>query len=700
MRGSVFPALLLASLAAAPGATAQNTSAVVTGRVFDATTGEPLARADVRLFGRDTLRAITDARGVWRVVTPGTRYVVSIRVLGFRARRVALTDAREIALTPLPFDLDRVVVTAAKREQTLADVVVTTEVVSKDDIVRTGASDLGSALASHSGIELQAGTPAGVGVMLQGMGGPRVLVLLDGQPLPGRIGGDFDVSRIPTSMVQRVEIVKGPQSTLYGTDAMGGVVNIITRPSDAGRTSAGASAILGSRNRRDGSVFAGGTRGALSVRGDLGHRSLETAPGRADEQGALSTRIDGAANVKWQVSPSNMVEASLLGLDERQRWLGGTLYNFADNQQLSGRLGGEWSLGNGSRVRATSFASVYDHLSRASSQPQPIRGDTGQRQVQRLFQEELAYTRPIAANVLDLGLLLRRDDIESVRIPGGRRAVTTIEPLAQLEAAITPKLSVIGGSRLSRSDRWGTRLTPRVALRYRPVPSFSVRASVGSGFRAPDFRELYMRFSNDAVGYAVLGNENLRPESSRNAMLGTEWVGNDAWARTQLFWNEFDDFIETRVVSAPDAPPVYEYANLDNGFTRGLELEGGLSFGRARAEAGYTLLRAVDRATGQPLLGRARNAARASLSHPLPFALRFSATGVFTGRAPMTRDDAGAIVSWREAYPRLDLRLARAMRGGAELSLSVENVLDRRPAEWAGFVGRQLFAGLRWNGTR
>jgi outer membrane receptor for ferrienterochelin and colicins len=699
MRGLHFPALLLASLATASGASAQSAPAVVTGRVTDATTGEPLAGVDVRLFGGDTLRAVTDARGVWRVVAAGTRYDVNIRALGFRARRAPLADARDVALTPLPFDLDRVVVTAAKREQTLADVVVTTELVSKEDIVRTGASDLGSALASHSGIELQSGVPAGVGLTLQGLGGARVLVLLDGQPLPGRIGGDFDVSRIPTSMVERIEIVKGPQSTLYGTDAMGGVVNIITRPSDVGRTLAGASAIVGSRNRRDGSVFAGGTRGPLTVRGDLGHRSLETAPGRTDEQGALSTRIDGAANVKWQASSSKTVEASLLALDERQRWLGGTLYNFADNQQFSGRLGGEWSFGNGGRLRATSFASVYDHLSRASSQPQPIRGDTGQRQVQRLFQEELAYTRPIAAHVLDLGLLLRRDDIESVRVPGGRRAVT-IEPLAQLEAAITPKLSVIGGSRLSRSDRWGTRLTPRVAVRYRPVPSFSVRASLGSGFRAPDFRELYMRFSNDAVGYAVLGNENLRPESSRNAMLGTEWIGADAWLRTQLFWNEFDDFIETRIVSAPDAPPVYEYANLDNGFTRGAELEGGVSFGRARAEAGYTLLRTADRATGQPLLGRARDAARASLSHPLPLALRFSATGVYTGRAPMTRDDAGAIVSWRDAYPRLDLRLARAIRGGAEVSLSVENVLDRRPAEWAGFVGRQLFAGLRWNATR
>src|SRR5687768_17706765 len=134
--------------------------------------------------------------------------------------------------------LERVVVTSSRRAQRLKDSPVSVEVIPREEIRRSGASDLASLLVERAGIDLQGGHPAGEGVMLQGIGSERVLILLDGQPLAGRISGVFDVSRIPTAMVERVEVVKGPQSTLYGTEAMGGVVNIITRT--PGRDALGA----------------------------------------------------------------------------------------------------------------------------------------------------------------------------------------------------------------------------------------------------------------------------------------------------------------------------------------------------------------------------------------------------------------------------------------------------------------------------
>jgi hypothetical protein len=101
--------------------------------------------------------------------------------------------------------------------------------VGREEIERTTASDLASVLVEQTGIALQGGHPAGAGVMLQGLGSERLLILLDGQSLVGRISGVFDVSRIPTSAIDRIEVVKGPQSTLYSSEAMGGVINIITR---------------------------------------------------------------------------------------------------------------------------------------------------------------------------------------------------------------------------------------------------------------------------------------------------------------------------------------------------------------------------------------------------------------------------------------------------------------------------------------
>ena len=698
MRLRLIVALLLAG---APPLASQQ-ALPVSGRVLDASTGAGIAGAEVRLTGGDSARLVAGPDGRWRAVLRRGTYTLQVRAIGFRAA----TESRSVdgapvvvQLAPLPLALDRVVVTAARREQRLADVVVTPELITAEDIARTGASDLASALGAHTGVALDGGTPAGAGAMLQGMGSERVLVLLDGQPLPGRIDGEFDLSRMPTSLVERVEIVKGPQSALYGTDAMGGVINIITRQprEDGGFVS--ASVIAGSRGRADGAIAAGGSRGRLATRAEAGRRFIETAPGRPDERGAMAQRLDGVAKARWRASDATTLDASVLALDERQRWMGGTLYQFADNVQLTANAGVE-HVGEATRWRARLFASSYDHVSRASALPQPIRGDTGQRQVQRLGTAELGWSRELGAHLLDVGVQARRDDTRSVRIPGGRRAIVLVEPGAQLETTLSDATAVTTGVRVSASDRWGTHVTPRLAVRHRTGDGLTLRASAGTGFRAPDFRELYMRFQNQSVGYAVQGNEQLRPERSANVMLGTEWVGDAGFARGQLFWNEFRGFIETRIISAPNEPPLYEYANLDDGYTAGVELESGTTLGALRADVGASLLATRDRSTGQPLLGRAPHSARLTLSRPLVAGVRASMTGAFTGRTPMQRDSAGQVTSWRDAWPRLDLRLARPVGRDLELSLTVDNVLDRRPAEWAGFTGRQVFAALRWNEAR
>src|SRR5690606_31856559 len=111
-------------------------------------------------------------------------------------------------LDAAPLPLDHMVVTAARREQRLKDAVTTTEIISRADIERTGATDIAAVLLEQTGIELQGGHPAGNGVMLQGIGSERVLVLLDGQPMAGRISGVFDIARIPVSMIERVEVVR------------------------------------------------------------------------------------------------------------------------------------------------------------------------------------------------------------------------------------------------------------------------------------------------------------------------------------------------------------------------------------------------------------------------------------------------------------------------------------------------------------
>lgn len=682
----------------------------VEGRVTSAVDGRPVSGAEVLLEGKDTLRLRSDNAGRFSAqVSGGVPLTLRVRAIGY----VSFTDRRnvgdaatpswDVALAPAALALDQMVVSAARREQRLGDAVSTVEVVSRADLERTGAADLSAVLIEHTGIELQGGHPAGSGVMLQGIGSERVLILLDGQPLAGRISGNFDISRIPVAMVERVEVVKGAQSTLYGSEAMGGVVNIITRtvPQESGMLGGTLTATAGQQGRRDGAARLTLARGSWSAAGDAARRYVETAPGVEAEDGALAARVDGALKLRWAPDTMRSAEFNALVLDERQRWRTGSFFGFSDNVQINARAAGALRIGR-HRIAPGLSVSHYDHVARSSAFSLPVAGDTGQRQLQRVVQGELIYAGAYSPTLqVDAGVQLRVDEIETERVPGGLRSHTSIEPFAQAEWMPASWLTLTPGARVSRSNQWGTQFTPRVAARARLTDRLTLRASVGDGFRAPDFKELFLFFQNTNAGYAVQGNPDLQPERSRSTMLGAEWATASGYLRAQVFNNAFDNFIETQIVSGSSEAPVYEYQNRDNGYTRGVELEtGGNLFrsGRLRGELGWSLLETRDQSTGRELLGRPAQSARAALQATLPWMTRVSVAGIHTGRTPMQRDaESGTVSSYRDAFTRVDLRVARALPAlGLEFVVGADNLFDQRPAEWAGFTGRHVYTSLSY----
>lgn len=695
---------------AAPVLRAQGPSAAPAGRVRSSADGRAIAGAEVLLIGADTLRLRTDADGAWRAPNAAARWTtLRVRAMGFAAHTQDIAGdggarwPRDVALVPAAIALDQMVVSAARREQKLADAVATVEVVNRRDLERSGASDLSSVLTEQLGIELQGGHPAGSGAMLQGIGSERVLILLDGQPLAGRLSGNFDLARIPVGMVERVEVVKGAQSTLYGSEAMGGVINIITRrPSDDGRRLGGSvSGTMGAQGRKDGAGRVQMAMGDFATSVDVARRSQESAPGVARNKGAMSERLDLATTLQWRPDSARQMELALLALDERQRWRTGTFYGISDNVQLNARIGGTWARG-AHRISPKLAVSDWDHTAYTSAFTAPVAGDPGDRQRQQILLGELLYNGAFSRGVsLDAGVQLRTDAIQTERVPGGRRSHTSLEPFAQLEFSPLPAVTLLPGVRVTHSDVWGTHVTPRVAARAQLAPRLTLRGSYGDGFRAPDFKELFLFFQNTNAGYAVQGNPGLQPEHSRNAMLGLEWATAGGYVRGQLFQNTFTDFIETEIVSAPNEAPVYEYKNRDRGWTRGIELESGANLvasGRLRGELGVSLLETRDERSGLELLGRPARAGRVGLQAVLPFALRSSVTLVHTGRTPMQRDDStGAVSSTRDAFTRVDLRFARTIaRSGLEFSIGADNVFDRRPREWAGFTGRHVYTTLTY----
>jgi outer membrane receptor for ferrienterochelin and colicins len=525
------------------------------------------------------------------------------------------------------------------------------------------------------------------------MGSGRVLILMNGEPFIGRISGQVDLSRIPTSMIERIEVVKGPQSTLYGSEAMGGVVNVITRV-PLSRWTGDLQMTAGGQGRLDLDVGATGSLAGVHGIATLGRRTLDEISGISSGGGNLSERWDGQGQTEWRsLAKGVRIEVGGVLLDESQRWSSGQLFYFADNLQWSGRALVEIERGE-QRIVATAFATAFEHLTRRATIPTPFDG-AGDEETQRLNSVDLLYARSFGGHALDLGIEAEREAIRSDRVVDAARVSETLEIFGQATLALGP-VTLLPGARATRSDLWGDHITPRVALLYRPTSAWSLRLSAGEGFRAPDFKETHIEFLNVGSGFAytVRGNPDLGPEISRNLTASIEWAGERTYLRLQGFHNNFDGFIETVAIGDSSGVQIYTYGNIDDGYTRGVEVEVGVVHGGWRLEVGRSWLRAERRDTGEPLLGRPLASSRALLSFAHPVGTRFSLTGVHTGRTGMSRTGEG--IEWRDDFLRFDLRISQSLPGGIDLSLGVDNLFRAREEQWPGFTDRHLYTTLSW----
>jgi len=684
--------LVAAALLAAAPAFAQQ---AVSGVLVEAGTGVPVGGARVQA-GAAT--AVSGDDGRWSVVLPAGAHALLVRHPGYADARaevaVPANGPVRISLTPRPLLMETVVATASRRLQTLGEAPVATEVVDRARIEASGATDLAGVLAMVPGIEVQGGHPVGTGVYLQGLGSERVLVLVDGEPVVGRISGEIDLTRLPVADVERVEVVKGPQSTLYGSEAMGGVINLITRAPEPGAPAGGVQVTGGSRGRRDGVAHARATFGAVDWTARGGVRDVDLVPGQDAPLDAGTRRWDGNARIGWRAAPSLRVEAGGWLVEEDQRWRSGQLYQFADNRQWSGRLSAAWTAGAHAITPSLYVAGFEHELSRASG-PDPVGG--GDREVQQLAEAALAYTGRAGPLTLDGGAELRRDWTRSDRVQGEERDASTLDAYGQ-GTWMAGTVSLVPGVRVSHSTRWGDHWTPRLAAVWRPAPSLALRASAGRGYRAPAFKELYMEFLNDAAGYTVRGNPELQPEGSTSLSAGAEWAGQRAYLRASAFRTEFDDFIETVVDEEASSPSlaVYRYQNVAQGRTSGVELQGGAALGGLRADAGWSWLSTKDEASGRPLFGRPEHSGRLALAYARASGLRLGLAASYTGRTP-EQETVEGVLEYRESYTRLDGRVSHTLPAGLAVAVGVDNLTGSGPEGWPGFTGRNLYVTLSWS---
>lgn len=547
---------------------------------------------------------------------------------------LAVPAAAQTTQAPVPdttraYEAAPVVVTAARQAVRLSEVAVPVSVVTKAQIAAQRTLRLSDLLADQPGLTVVGGL-GGAGLQIQGFDSDYTLVLIDGEPVVGRVAGTLDLERLPVGAVERVEVVRGPTSSRYGSDALAGVVNVITRRPEGGGWRGTASLRAETHATHDVTLQGEGGSERLGVRlllNRYGSGGYDLTPGTPGQNGPRFG--DLRAELRLNAAPSDALDLDVSARAATQAQtnrlaLDTGLHDDAQTRRevsLTPRL--RWRLRPALRLDASLHGAAFATRERLSlSATDSTTDDTAFEQTYGKAEATLTWV-PSARLALYAGGGAIHEGIGGDRYADARHAW---QGFAFSEATWRPHrcLDVNASARVDRHRDYAPSLTPKLALLARPASWVRLRASIGSGFKAPAFRQLYLDFTNTAAGgYSVYGATDVRErlgalvaaggvaellvpietlgdisaERSVSLSAGGEATRGGWTLRADVFRNDVRDLIETQQVAVKtNGQALFSYANLARVTTQGVETELAWRPRRSlRLGASYQYLATADR---------------------------------------------------------------------------------------------------------
>ena len=607
--------------------------------------------------------------------------------------------------------LEPIVVTATRTPQYLNDTPVITNLITRAEIEATGAENIGEVLEHTAGIIIHR-DGHGDGVQLQGLDSEYVLILVDGEPQVGRIAGKLDMARLAVENVERIEIVKGATASLFGSAALGGVINIITRKATT------PFSVQASQNFEQNSTF--DSRGTLELQRDKLNTLLTLSHNRRSpidlDTSDLTTTIDGYANVtgsartEYQLTSATNLILSGQYFTQNQEGISEsgpiTFDRLGDIENFSGGLRVEHEFGKNTQRTPTSLLTGKLYATRYDDESTVIDRETAavssqNLTIQDLVKGEVQFNTTIwEKHQLTLGGDVVFENLESQRITGGERDIFTNSLFAQNQfRPISAFILVIGG-RLDNHSEFGTHFSPKLSAMYRMTDDLRLRFSYGQGFRAPDFKNLYLDFTNVTAGYQVLGNPSLQPESSHNWNLGLEYeIFDGLLGRIHAYRNDLSNLIEAeRVGTSVAGGSKFEYQNISRAYTEGVDVEAVIgSMGGFTSAIGYAYLRGADKETGLPLLNRSTHSGTLKLAYLHPNSgVQVDLRGRYASQWGFF-DDGDKVLEPEELAPSYwvwNIRASKTLFKMFKASVGCNNIFDFKIPTFYTFTGRSFYGGL------
>jgi len=508
--------------------------------------------------------------------------------------------------------LEEVVITATRTARQLSSVPLAVTLVSKNDIKRAGTTRLKNILQEQTGIVFVTDASGFEGVQMQGLNAAYTLVLIDGVPLVGRSSGVLDLKRIAVNNIKQIEIVKGPSSSLYGSEAIGGVINIITNTPNKNISKGNVRYYFkrGERNELDlnsNYVYYKnhlGLNAGLNFNASAGYDLSPKTPGNTTEPYANFTGNFGVNykfNDNWKFLFSNRYY--------QQNQNAGAHVNAVKEYNLNAKM--SHVVSNNIHFDYTFYATNY--------KAESVFNTTKSYYNQSLVRPEIRAIIKIGNNEIISGIGASFDALDRTFFDK-KEAFKTQYAFGQYDFKPTENLNLILGARYDHHNTYKSAFSPKVSARYQLNDWLAIKASIGVGFKAPDFRQLFFNFNNAAGGYVVYGvrtmhelfgqnpqvieqvAKDLSPENSVGYNIGFQVKPmNHLKIHVNIFRNDIKDLINTAVFNGvlPGINPatrVFYYENRNQVYTQGIEFDANFKpTDNVTISGGYQFLIAKDK---------------------------------------------------------------------------------------------------------
>jgi len=543
-----------------------------------------------------------------------------------------------------PFEI----VITAKGQQSLADVAATSHIISTEDIEQSQATDIIQLLEQNSGINIarNGGRGANSSTFIRGASSGQIIVLVDGVRINSATLGSTDIGHIPLDFIEKIEVVKGPLSGLYGADAIGGVIQIFTKK---GAESSSLSLEAGSFGHKKAAAALNSKNFRFSVKTeetDGIDAHINNDNGNDDEDGFKETAINIGSNFELSDS-SELVISGFFAENEIEfdnPFATSPAEYKTENEinTLTANLSNKFS-------SVTQLSSTLGYSQNNSSTPAyGSQADT----------DRLSFSSQGEFNLTADQLLILGADLYDESVTSDQNFATTdrdnLGVFTQFQSQINNFGSVLN-LRYDDNSTYGSETNGSLALNYFLSESTRITASYGTAFRAPTFNELY---------FPGFGNADLQPEESESFELSLRGNINSETRASQWRISAYNTQIENLIGYSPEFTAI----NIDSAKITGVELELGTQVANWLLNGSINLLDATDETTGEQLARRPKQSLQLSIYRNVG-KLNIGADIL----AERGRYDAGEELN---GFERVDLKAAYNFSEHFELSAKIGNAFD------------------------